>query len=219
MHCRNEPREGVTACHLGDLTSCTEQSGTTYSHSGSWTPGAPCEVRTVTSAPADDSQSTLFLQLSLLLPLPPSLSQLSPLSWLLSLPLSAFTLLSLSISLSPASLAPSHQSFTCWPHSQLFRLTHSPSEHPLYCSSLLPLPLFLFLSLLPLSLTHTYTHTYVLSSCHFLHLHPLCLLSSSRTQCATCVRKPQTQTIAPIPNYQHQPYPLYSGRPFPQSSI
>ena len=200
MHRRNEPCEGVTAHHLGDLTSCTEQSGTTYSHSGSWTPGAPREVRTVTSSPADDSQSTLLLQLSLSLPLPPSLSQLSPLSRLLCV------YSSLSLSLSPASLAASHQSFTCWPHSQLFRLTHSPSEHPLYCSSLLPLPPSPSLSLPSHSVSHTYT--YVLSSCHFLHLHPLCLLWGSRTHCATCVRKPQTQTIAPIPNYQHQPYPL-----------
>lgn len=87
MHDRNQPCGEVTACYLGDLMSCVERSSklTLTVAAGRW------EVRTVTSTRADDSLSTLLFQLSASLPLPPSLSRLSP----LSASLSPFTLLSL----------------------------------------------------------------------------------------------------------------------------
>lgn len=120
MHDRNQLCGEVTACYLGELMSCVERSSklTLTVAAGRW------EVRTVTSTRADDSLSTLLFQLSASLPLPPSLSRLSPLS----------ASLSVYSSLSPASassLAAFHQQCTCWPHSQFFGLPHAPSEHPL----------------------------------------------------------------------------------------
>lgn len=81
---------------------------------------------------------------------------------------------SLISSASPAaplcSLAAPHLSFTCWPHSQLFRLQHASSEHPLWFSSLHLLPLHCSLSL---------SLTCIPLSCHFLSFLPLFLLRCS----------------------------------------
>lgn len=139
-----------------------------------WQLGAPWEVRTVTSTLADDSLSTLLLQLSS--PLPPSLS----------LCVSLFTLLFLQLQSLPISGSPAG-------------LTLSSSEcRTLSVSILSSLPLIL----LPHSLsTHSVslTHTYVIFTCHFLHLLPLCLLLSSHTLAVVLVQKSRTLNRATPP--------------------
>ncbi len=131
----------------GNLMSCVERSSKLTHTVAAECWAAPWEVRTVTSTRADDSLSTLLLQLSVSLPLFHS--------YLLSLAVSVYS------SLSPASvssLAAFHQLSTCLPHSQLFRLSHTQG------ASSLPLISPPSLSLLPLSLSHTHMCSLLVTS-------------------------------------------------------